>query len=107
MSMMIDAVLMTRQYSEIIGYAQIGKPTQTRKKSHRATPLHTNYNKVNLCSSPLLLNVKSPSSQTVSPYCLPQYSPGEASSLWLGQVHSFLGKDLAGWPSPESGGEWS
>jgi len=26
---------------------------------------------------------------------------------WLGQVHSLLGKELAGGPGPESGGEWS
>ena len=29
------------------------------------------------------------------------------SSLWLGQVHSLLGKELTGWMGPESGGEWS
>ena len=38
---------------------------------------------------------------------LPRYSPAEASSLRLGQVHSWLGKELAGGPGPESGGEWS
>ena len=35
-------------------------------------------------------------------YCPPQYSPGETGSLWLGQVHSLLGKELAGWLGPES-----
>ena len=39
--------------------------------------------------------------------CLPQYSPGEAGSPWLGQVHSLLGKELAGGMGPESGGEWN
>jgi len=34
-------------------------------------------------------------------------SPGEAGSLGLGQIHSLLGKELAAWLSPESGGEWS
>ena len=38
---------------------------------------------------------------------LPQYSPAEAFSLWLGQIHSWLGKELAGGLGPESGGEWS
>jgi len=37
-------------------------------------------------------------------HCLPQYSPG---SPWLRQVHSLLGKELAGWLGPESSGEWS
>ena len=37
--------------------------------------------------------------------CLPQHSPAEAGSLWLGQVHPLLGKELAA--CPESGGEWS
>jgi len=27
--------------------------------------------------------------------------------LLVGQVHSWLGKELAGGPGPESGGEWS
>jgi len=36
-----------------------------------------------------------------------QSSPGEAGSPWLGQVHSLLGKELAGRLGPESGGEWS
>ena len=35
------------------------------------------------------------------------YSPAEAGSPWLGQIHSWLGKELAGGPGPESGGEWS
>jgi len=39
--------------------------------------------------------------------CLPQYPPGEAVSLWLGQVHSLLRKELAGWLGPENGDEWS
>jgi len=39
--------------------------------------------------------------------CLPQYSPGEAGSPWLGQVHSLLGNELAGGLGPESGGEWN
>ena len=30
-----------------------------------------------------------------------------AGSPWLGQVHSWLGKELAGGSSPESGGQWS
>ena len=38
---------------------------------------------------------------------LPQYSAAEAGSPWLGQVHSWLDKELAGGPGPESGGEWS
>ena len=38
---------------------------------------------------------------------LPQYSPAEAGSPWLGQIHSWLGKELAGGLGPESGGEWS
>jgi len=29
------------------------------------------------------------------------------SSSWLGQIQSWLGKELAGGPGPESGGEWS
>ena len=32
---------------------------------------------------------------------------GESGRPWLGQVHSLLGKNLSGWLSPESGGEWS
>ena len=40
-------------------------------------------------------------------HSLPQYSPGEAGSLWLGQVHSLLGKEPARGLSPESRGEWS
>jgi len=32
---------------------------------------------------------------------------GKASSPWLGQVHSSLGKELTGGPGPESGGKWS
>ena len=39
--------------------------------------------------------------------CLPQYSPAEAGRSWLGQIHSWLGKELAGGLGPESGGEWS
>ena len=39
--------------------------------------------------------------------CLPQYSPAEAGSPWLGQIHSWLGKELAGGPGLDSGGEWS
>ena len=31
--------------------------------------------------------------------------PSEAGSLWLGQAHSWLGKELAGGLGPESGGE--
>ena len=31
----------------------------------------------------------------------------KAGSPWLGQIHSWLGKELAGGPGPESGGEWS
>ena len=38
---------------------------------------------------------------------LPQYSLAETGSLWLGQIHSWLGKELAGGPGPESGGELS
>jgi len=34
-----------------------------------------------------------------------QCSPEEAGSPWLGQVCTLLGKELAGWPGPESGGE--
>jgi len=37
----------------------------------------------------------------------PQHPPGEAGGSWVRQVYSLLGKKLAGWPSPESGGEWS
>lgn len=37
--------------------------------------------------------------------CLPQRSPAEAAAH--GQVHSLLGRKLAGGPGPESGGEWS
>jgi len=40
-------------------------------------------------------------------HCLPQYSTGEAGIMWLGQINSLLGKQLAGGPGPESGGEWS
>ena len=36
-----------------------------------------------------------------------QSSPGEAGSPWLGQVHSLLGKELAGRLGPESGGSES
>ena len=36
----------------------------------------------------------------------PQYS-GEADSLWLGQIHSLLGKELAGGLGPDYGGERS
>ena len=39
--------------------------------------------------------------------CLPQYSPGEACSQWLRQVHSLLGKELSAWPGPGSHCEWS
>ena len=28
---------------------------------------------------------------------LPQYSPEEAGRQWLGQIHSLLSKELAGW----------
>jgi len=38
---------------------------------------------------------------------LPKHSPREAASPWLGQVHSWLGKELAGGLGPEGGGEWS
>jgi len=38
---------------------------------------------------------------------LAQYSPPEAGRSWLGQIHSSLGKELAGGPGPESGSEWS
>ncbi|XP_046765712.1 uncharacterized protein LOC124417654 [Gallus gallus] len=39
---------------------------------------------------------------------LPQYSRAEAGSpSWLGQVRSRLGKEAAGGPGPEGGGEWS
>lgn len=31
----------------------------------------------------------------------PQYSPGEAGCLWLGQVCSLLGEELAGWLGSE------
>ena len=48
-----------------------------------------------------------PSAQQSLQYCLPQYSPGEAGSLWLGQVHSLLSEELDGWPGAEGGGEWS
>lgn len=34
-----------------------------------------------------------------------QHSPGEARSLWLGQVHCLLAKKLAGWLGLESGGD--
>mgnify|MGYP001857334104 CR=1 FL=1 len=40
-------------------------------------------------------------------HCLPHYFPGEAGSLWLGQLHSLLDKELAEWPRPEIGGKWS
>ena len=39
--------------------------------------------------------------------CLPQYSTGEPGRLWLGQIHSLLGKELAACLGQESGGEWS
>ena len=29
------------------------------------------------------------------------------ASPWLGQIHSWLGKEVAGGPGPESGGGWS
>jgi len=35
------------------------------------------------------------------------FFPAEAGSPWLGQIHSWLGKELAGWLGPESGGERS
>jgi len=35
------------------------------------------------------------------------HPPGETSCPWFGQVHSSLDKKLDGWPSAESGGEWS
>jgi len=35
------------------------------------------------------------------------FFPAEAGSPWLGQEHSWLGKELAGGLGPESGGEWS
>jgi len=38
---------------------------------------------------------------------LPQYSLSETGSLWLGQIHSWLGEELAGGLGPDSGGEWS
>ena len=38
---------------------------------------------------------------------LPQYSPAQVGSPWLGQIHSWLGKELAGGPGPEGGGELS
>ena len=38
---------------------------------------------------------------------VPQYSPGEAGSSWLGQVHSLKGKGLSGGLGPESGGKWN
>jgi len=38
---------------------------------------------------------------------LSQHSPGETSCPWSGWVYSLLDKELAGWPSAESGGEWS
>ena len=37
----------------------------------------------------------------------PQYSARQAGSPWLGQIHSWLGKELVGGLGPESGGEWS
>lgn len=37
----------------------------------------------------------------------PLLSPGEDGSLWLGQVYSLLGLQLAGGLDPESGSEWS
>ncbi|KAK4812023.1 hypothetical protein QYF61_024267 [Mycteria americana] len=37
----------------------------------------------------------------------PTHSPGETGCSWLGRVYSSLGKELAGWPGPRSGGEWS
>ena len=40
-------------------------------------------------------------------HCFPQYSPAEVGSPWLGQLHSWLGKELAGGLSSESGGEWN
>lgn len=40
-------------------------------------------------------------------YCLPQHSSGEAGSLRFEQINSSLDKQLAGWPGPESDGEWS
>ena len=40
-------------------------------------------------------------------HCLTQYSPGEAGSLWLEQIQSFLGKELAGGLGSENGGQWS
>ena len=36
---------------------------------------------------------------------LPQYSPEEAGRQWLGQIHSLLSKELAGWSGPEGGSE--
>ena len=38
---------------------------------------------------------------------IPDTVPAEAGSPWLGQIHSWLGKELAGGLGPESGGEWS
>ena len=38
---------------------------------------------------------------------LPRYSPAEAGSPRLGQIHSWLGKEMAAGPGPESRGEWS
>jgi len=37
----------------------------------------------------------------------PQHPPGETSCSWFGWVYSSLDKELAEWPSTESGGEWS
>ena len=41
----------------------------------------------------------------VSHSILLHYSPAEAGSPWLGQVHSQLDKELAGGLDPETGGE--
>ena len=41
----------------------------------------------------------------VSHSILLHYSPAEAGSPWLGQIHSQLDKELAGGLDPETGGE--
>jgi len=40
-------------------------------------------------------------------HCSPQHPPGETSCPWFRWVYSSLDKELAEWPSAESGGEWS
>lgn len=39
-------------------------------------------------------------------HLFPEHFPGEPGHSWLGQMYSFLVKNLAGWPGPGSWGEW-